>query len=229
MLAICFAFCWQSWCEKQHSLIKECQDTRFFQSAFQSEVLFFADLAVSCKKSIILMAKWSSFMKNFSVTWFLAHFNRTWTNLLGPGCHHSVQNFPNKDLCVLWPEWICSVQVVWGLICKMCGTLYTCPAPLLQVHTVNPVHTSYVLLAAYAWEILEHALHVWDSAEGHLQFTGYVCGSLVPVHCSCTRLIALMELVTSWPVLLHGGVVQNTGSLVRHLSSRSVRQTAGVL
>lgn len=54
MLAICFTFCWQSWCEKQHSLIRQCQDTRIFQSAFQSEVLFFADLAVSCKKSIYL-------------------------------------------------------------------------------------------------------------------------------------------------------------------------------
>lgn len=27
MLAICFTFCWQSWCEKQHSLIRQCQDT----------------------------------------------------------------------------------------------------------------------------------------------------------------------------------------------------------
>lgn len=54
MLAICFTFCWQFWCEKQHSLIRQCQDTQIFQSAFQSEVLFFADLAVSCKKSICL-------------------------------------------------------------------------------------------------------------------------------------------------------------------------------
>lgn len=54
MLAICFAFCRQFWCEKQHSLIRQCQGTQIFQSAFQSEVLFFADLAVSCKKSICL-------------------------------------------------------------------------------------------------------------------------------------------------------------------------------
>lgn len=62
MRAICFAFCWQSWCEKQHSLIKQCQKTRFFQSAFQSEVLFFADLAISCKRSI-------SLWQNDQVSW----------------------------------------------------------------------------------------------------------------------------------------------------------------
>lgn len=44
-----------------------------------------------------------------------------------------------------------------------------------------------------------------------------MCGSLVPVPCSCTRFTGLLELVTLWPVLFPGGVVQNTSSLVRHL------------
>lgn len=109
------------------------------------------------------MAKWSSFVEDFSVAWFLMHFNRTWTNLLSPKDHRSVPGFPNGDLCVLWPEWNCGVLVVWDVIRKMYGARCAHPAPLVHLHAVNSVRTSCVLLAACGQGILEHALHMWDS------------------------------------------------------------------
>ena len=142
MLAICFAFCWQSWCEKQHSLIKQCQKNSILPICLPIWSVVLCWFSCILQEVYIYMAKWSSFVKNFTVTWFLRHFNRTSTNLSEPEYCHSVQDFPNKDLFVLWPEWICSVQVVWDLIRKGSGTRCACPAPLLHLHTVNPVHSS---------------------------------------------------------------------------------------
>lgn len=147
---------------------------------------------------------------------FDGFFNRTWTNLSGSVDHHSVRIF-QKGICVCFDQSGSAVSKLWDLICRTGTWCAACPEAQVHLPVVIPDHSSYILLAACAQEISEHALNMWDNAERCPKFTGYMCGSHVPVPCSCTRFTGLLELVTLWPVLFLGGVVQNTSILVRHL------------
>lgn len=126
MRAICFAFCWQSWCEKQHSLIKQCQKTRIFQSVFQSEVLFFADLAISCKRS---MSLWL----NDQVWWRISASPDSSCILMGLGqiCWALGVIIPARTFqaricaCFDWSE---------SAVPKLCGTSCVCCADCLPMH-----------------------------------------------------------------------------------------------
>lgn len=73
--------------------------------------------------------------------------------------HPSVQDFPDRSVCALIRVNL-QVEVVWDLICKICGTWCACPASLGHLHSVNPVLTSCTLLAACAKENLGHAPHM---------------------------------------------------------------------
>lgn len=121
---------------------------------------------------------------------------------------------------MLWPEWICSVQVVWDFIREMCGTRCPCPAPLDHRHTVNPVRTSCVLLAACAQEILEDALHMWGSTEGRLKFTGYAA-ALDLLHLQSWLLHDQRSSMEDWS--------KTPVAWSNIWTSRNVRQTASVL
>lgn len=105
-------------------------------------------------------------MKNFSVTWFLMHFNGAWTNFLGCGCHHSIQVFQARiHACFDRSE---------SAVPKLRGT--SCAAPIVCSCTVKPACTTCVLLTVCTQGSLQHALHMWGSTEGCLRFAGYMHG-----------------------------------------------------